>query len=392
MKILYLTTVLPSQKRTGGEIASQTFIEALERDGHEVTVVGYQRCNSNIVKTNEIVVDVRNIETHNSYLYPILWIGDSLLKKQPYSSTKYYSQKYLRTVISLFETNNYDVIVIDHAQIGWITNFLVHHQIYKKCKIIFIAHNIEHEVYLSQCHSAKSHLSKYIYLREANLIKTIEDKLASLAHQVWTFTKHDAKYFYALNQQTKVFDLPSSLTPLNKLSQHHAPIKFDIGLIGSWTWKANLLGLKWFFQTVYPCLPKHISIRVAGKGAEWLRGEYKNVEYCGFVPDVQAFMAQARVIAIPSIAGGGIQIKTLDAIASGLPIVATPVALRGIFDYPSLVKVAEKPDEFAYNLVDLIELSRFEEVPSKLIEERFHWLNSRQQKFLANITGAINIL
>jgi hypothetical protein len=32
-----------------------------------------------------------------------------------------------------------------------------------------------------------------------------------------------------------------------------------------------------------------------------LYGQYSNVEYCGFVPDAQAFMEQAKVIAIPSI-------------------------------------------------------------------------------------------
>ncbi|BAZ12216.1 group 1 glycosyl transferase [Calothrix sp. NIES-4071] len=392
MKILYLTTVLPSKKQTGGEIASQTFIEALERDNHEVTVVGYQRQELGTVKTNEITVDARNIETHKSYFAAIVWMGNSLLKNLPYSATKYYSKKYNKIVTSLLKKYNYDTIIIDHAQIGWITNLLTRNQISKNSKIIFIAHNVEHQLYLAQYRSAKSQLSKYIYLREAHLIKAIENKLASSAHQVWTLTQSDSKYFYKFNQHSIVFDLPASKTPSNKALKHQIFAKFDIGIIGSWTWKANLLGLKWFFQSVYPCLPKHLSIHVAGLGAEWLQGEYANVEYCGFVPDVQAFMAQAKVIAIPSITGGGVQIKTLDAIASGLPIVATPVALRGIFDYPSLIKVAEQPDEFAYTLVDLLGSNLGEDTCSKLIDERLQWLKSRQEQFLTNVTGAINNL
>jgi hypothetical protein len=53
-------------------------------------------------------------------------------------------------------------------------------------------------------------------------------------------------------------------------------------------------------------------------------------------------MAQAKVVAIPTLSGGGIQIKTLDAIASGSAIVATPVALRGISDPPATVQWLNK--------------------------------------------------
>lgn len=392
MKILYLTTVLPSSKKTGGEIASQSFIDVLEQNGHEVVIVGYHRLgDTDVKKPNEVVVGARCIETHKSSLSPVLWMGSSLLRNLPYSSTKYYSSEYIGIVNLLLDRDDYEIVIIDHAQVGWITNLLTQNQIHKKSKIIFIAHNVEHQVYLAQYRSARNLLSKQIYSREAHLIKKSEDTLASIAHQVWTFTQHDSKYFHALNPHSTVFDLPSSLTPSYKRLHYQNQNKFDIGIIGSWTWKANLLGLKWFFETVYPCLPKHISIRVAGKGAEWLRDEYANVEYCGFVPDAQTFMAQSKVIAIPSVAGGGVQIKTLDAIASGLPIVATPTALRGILDYPSFVKVALTPDEFAYSLVDLLKVSNFgEDTSHKLFDERLQWLQSRQQKFVTKVTNAIN--
>lgn len=261
-------------------------------------------------------------------------------------------------------------------------------------KIIFIAHNIEHEIYISQYQNTHNHLAKYIYQREAHLIKAYEDNLARIASQVWTLTSDDSKYFCGLNLNTKVFDLPSSLhCSVEPLQHQTSSKKFDIGIIGSWTWNANMLGLKWFFQKVYPYLPENLSIHVAGKGAEWLSGEYENVHYCGFVPDVQEFMAQAKAIAIPSVAGGGIQIKTLDAIASGLPIVATPVALRGIFEYPSQIEVTEQPDKFAHILTYLVTSSHVEENShNKLFNERRQWLKLRQQQFVSKIASAVDCL
>lgn len=398
MDILFLTTILPSQRRTGGEIASQSFIDALEKAGHRVVIVGYQRHGDiAITRTNEISTGKRYIETYKSSYYPLLWMTLSVIAKLPFSGAKYYSNNYVKTVKKLFKKDKYDFVVIDHAQIGWIAN-IVRKNI---SKIIFIAHNVEHEIYIA-LDSTHNPLSKQIYKREARLIKTTEDNLATIAKQVWTFTPHDSQYFQKLNGNTQVFDLPSSLALNSKTFPHQTSLdSFDIGIIGSWTWNANSLGLKWFFEAVYPHLPKSLSIHVAGKGAEWLAQQYTNVKYCGFVPDVQAFMAQAKVIAIPSITGGGVQIKTLDAIASGLPIVATPVALRGITEYPSDIKVAEKPDKFAHSLIDLLSFEAFKKCDSlqpqvfdrriQLFQERLHWSQTRQQRFLQKVADAINL-
>jgi polysaccharide biosynthesis protein PslH len=395
MNILFLTTILPSQRKTGGEIASQSFINALEEVGHHVVTVGYQRRGDIApTKKNEIPTGKRYIETQKSSYYPFLWMALSFIAKLPYSATKYYSNNYVQIVKGILEKDKYDFVIIDHAQIGWIVN-VVRKSINK---IIFIAHNVEHEIY-NDLDGKHNLLSKQIYKREADLIKATEDNLASIAKQVWTFTPHDSQYFQQFNCNSEVFDLPSSL-PLNNTPFLHQT-SFDIGIIGSWTWNANLLGLKWFFATVYPHLPKSLSIHVAGKGGEWLAHQYTNVKYCGFVPDVQAFMAQAKVIAIPSITGGGVQIKTLDAIASGLPIVATPVALRGISEYPSYIKVAEKPKEFAQTLVDLLSLSVFQECDTpksgdfdqrtNLFKERLYWSQSRQKRFFEKVADTINL-
>ena len=386
MKILYLTTVLPSGRRTGGEIASQNFINALKQCGHEVLVVGYQRPDNNKSNNNEVVVEQRYIETDKSKYHSFLWMALSLIKRLPYSAAKYYSKKYLTKIKSILNRNDYNTVIIDHAQLGWLLPFFVH-----KYKVIFIAHNLEHQLYEAQLKNAKTYLSKYIYKREACLIKKMEDYLAVSSKQVWTLTSHDCNYFYNKNQISKVFHLPSIRTtpPKNSLIK-----TCDIGIIGSWTWHANKRGLEWFFQAVYPYLPKTVSIHVAGSGAQWLTERYSNVKYCGFVTDAQAFMAQSRAIAIPSISGGGIQIKTLDAIASGSPIVATRIAMRGILDYPSAIEIADDPEYFARSLMQLLasnKKSSLHEIErTKLLDNRLTWSVLRREHFYSSIKNAID--
>jgi hypothetical protein len=384
MKLLFLTTILPSKKLHGSEIASQSFIDALNQSGCKVSVVGYSRKEDGVFEqtAQEILVKEQFIETKKAKLYPAFWFILSLIKNLPYSSAKYYSNDYISVVKSFLNDRNYDVIVVDHSQLGWLTKFIKDSD-----KLIFTTHNIEHEIYSQHLENTHNFIAKLIYKREADLIKEMEDKLANRANEVWTLTQHDANYFSNVKKtgKVRVLDLPSGFA---KLQEKPLIKKIDIGIIGSWPWRANEEGLQWFLQKVYAHLPTHLSIHVAGRGAEWLTGKYSNIHYQGFVPDAQEFMAQAKVVAIPMLSGGGIQIKTLDAIASGSAIVATPVALRGISAPPQTVKVASQPEDFANLLVSAITS------PSnpQAFDEAQDWYRARRDKFIADVASAINEL
>ncbi|MBV9389681.1 MAG: glycosyltransferase family 4 protein [Chroococcidiopsidaceae cyanobacterium CP_BM_ER_R8_30] len=382
MKILYLTTVLPSKRKSGGEIASQCFINAIKQGGHEVFVLGYQRKNDAFEKKHhEISAGERYIETGKAGFYAFFWMLLSLTKKLPYSSAKYFSGNYVIQTKKLLYSNSFDVVIIDHAQLSWLRSLIGN-----RAKTILIQHNIEHQVYLMLYNSVRNYILKLMYKREASLIKEMENKLTDNVEEVWTLTSNDYKYVSSVKERGKVriFAVPSSLTTSSERLPNFKTC--DIGIIGTWTWRPNQEGLKWFFQAVYPHLLADLSIQVAGKGAEWLHEMYPNVNYCGFVPSAQAFMEQAKVIAIPSISGGGVQIKTLDAIASGSPVVATPVALRGIPEYPCSVILAEAPEDFAKSLTHLLTLL----TTQSFYQVGISWSQSRREKFFADVAEAIN--
>ncbi|MDJ0798470.1 MAG: glycosyltransferase [Calothrix sp. MO_167.B12] len=381
MKILFLTTILLSQGRNGSEVGTQCFIDGLKECGHQVSVLGYLRKGDYLEKTDPsvFVVSERYVETKLSKTSALFWMFLSFLSGLPYSSVKYYSKEYVGMVKELLAKDNYDLIIIDHPQLCWLE-----HLVQEKDKLVTISHNLEHKLYLETAEKARNFISKFIYSREAHLIKIQENKLATTVKQVWTVTENDAKYFSNLEGGAKAiaFTQPPASEklldkPLNK--------EFDIGLLGSWTWRANEEALQWFLEKIHPLLPPNLSIHIAGKGADWLNGKYSNICYRGVVPDAQEFMAQAKVVAIPTLSGGGIQIKTLDAIASGSLIVATPVAIRGISQPPSTITVADNPEKFAQYLISAVTLS------STLhnFDDAKDWYRARRDKFFNDIDDAI---
>lgn len=369
MKILYCTTVLPSQRRTGGEIASQSFIDALRRAGHSVSVLGYRRPDeTKPLGIDEVSVGSRPIESDSAGARSAVWMLSALVSGRPYSCEKYVSRAYSKALRSSIASTSRCVVILDHAQVAFLANCLP-----PDIPTVFVAHNVEAELYRSQVELQPSSLRRWLFRREAGLIDALEVRLASRASQTWVLTEHDAFAFRKKVDAAKVIrcDLPG-LADTTEASRE-IDLTWDVGLIGTWTWNANAQGLRWFMDHVVPLLPKTVRVAVAGKGSEGIT--HAPVDSLGFVPDAMEFMRSCRVVCIPSTAGGGVQIKTIDAIASGRPIVATSVALRGIETPPATVTVGDQPETFAKLVAHSI--AQDGESSAKAIE----WARERRERF-----------
>jgi polysaccharide biosynthesis protein PslH len=77
-------------------------------------------------------------------------------------------------------------------------------------------------------------------------------------------------------------------------------------------------------------------------------GMAPGVQVVGEVPDMRAWLTSSAVFACPMVSGTGIKNKLLEAMACGLPCVATPLALGGLSVTPGReILVGEEPEEIA---------------------------------------------
>ncbi len=331
----------------GSEVASQAIINALSESGHQLIITGFVRKNETYkTHAGEISAGTRDIETRQAGLNKYIWLLKSLLKHTPYSIAKFQSSAYARLVEHLVKETHFDLAIIDHVQMNWIIDTLP-----PGMPLIGVTHNVEHKMYNSFAKAGDKSLRSLVFSRESRLLAEVEMRYLKRLQHLWVFTEDDAKYYRSINKTAvSIATLPATSVNVSANGRK----KFDIGLIGSWSWEANEEGLRWFIDKVYPHLSTDINIHIAGSGAEWLKDKYKNISYRGFVDNVQEFLRKARVIAIPTLSGGGIQIKTLDAIASGSNIVATNLALRGIDDAPKTIIIENTPEEFANSLSEAV--------------------------------------
>ncbi|MDX6583389.1 MAG: hypothetical protein QOI10_2573 [Solirubrobacterales bacterium] len=338
MTILFMTTVLPGGRRTGGEVASSSFIEAMRSNGHRVVVIGYQRPGAPAPLDPDVIsAGTRPIESRDGGVRVGAWLASAIARGLPYSIAKYRSRRYRRVLQATALATPPDLLVIDHAQMGWALPVEGPGR-----PVALLAHNLEHELYGEAAGRGGGPVG-WMNRREARLMEGFERRIARAVDRVWTLTRTDAAALNGLGAPSvRAFALPPSV----EVDDRHTVPEHDVGILGTWTWSANATGLRWFVDEVRPLLPPSVSVGVAGAGSEPFAAG-PNLVAAGRVDDAASFLRSSRVVAVPSLAGGGLQIKTLDAIASGMPVVATPTALRGIDDPPPTVRVAESPKAFA---------------------------------------------
>ena len=152
---------------------------------------------------------------------------------------------------------------------------------------------------------------------------------------------------------------------------------------GRLSYPPNAEGLIWLLRDVWPRVREErpdARLVVVGPDppdeARRLAGD--DVELTGWVADVAPQFARAQVVAVPILSGGGTRLKVVDGLASGRPVVATPMGAEGIeaVDGEHLV-LARDPDAFAAALTRLLgdpaEAARIGSGGRRLAVERYDW-------------------
>ena len=101
------------------------------------------------------------------------------------------------------------------------------------------------------------------------------------------------------------------------------------------------------------------------------------IEVIGRVPSVQDYLARATVFVCPLRVGAGIKNKVLEALAMGIPLIATPLSMEGISaDDGKHVLIADI-DTMAEKIINLLQNPALQKALSEtgrpLIEAHYTW-------------------
>jgi glycosyltransferase involved in cell wall biosynthesis len=140
----------------------------------------------------------------------------------------------------------------------------------------------------------------------------------------------------------------------------------------------------WFSKEILPLIKEEIpEIRFYIVGSNPTKevlslSSINCVTVTGYVPDTREYLKKATVVVVPLRIARGIQNKILEAMAMGVPVVATPQAFEGIEAQPGrdliLGENAKKIAEEVIQLIKKVALRRsLGDNARRIIEENYCW-------------------
>lgn len=118
----------------------------------------------------------------------------------------------------------------------------------------------------------------------------------------------------------------------------------------------NITGLQWFLDQVWPLVRGQGQLNVVGRVCEAFKDiEIPGVVFHGLQDDLTPFWRDVAVAINPVFVGGGIKIKTIDALAAGVPCVSTLEGAAGLSQIEGHgLYLARSREEFVSHLEALL--------------------------------------
>ena len=360
MHLVFVTSLVPgTEPTTGYEIANQSIVSALRRNGVMVTSLGFNWAAKPAAAGEDAVVlgevDVRSETAGASDKAG--WVMKALVNSLTISSAKLRILPEQAIRDALAKAEPYDGYVINGVTLAGAFQGLFNDK-----PSIYVAHNVEHVSAEENAQTADGAVKRLFFRREARLLRDLELSLARRAACTMVLADEDRLPLHVAGEgRSVVLPLVTRSMPPKGLPKR--TVQYDAGLIGTWTWQPNRVGLEWFIREVVPHLPKDFSIAVAGHVPAGFGELPPQVKALGRVPDAQEFVRSCAVIPLVSKAGTGVQLKTIETFELGLPCVATGHSLRGFSAVPDNCLRVEGPVAFAASLAGLAQKVRSGALP-----------------------------
>ncbi len=382
MRILVVSSYLPFPLYSGGHIRLYNLLKELSAS-HKITLIcekrDYQteRDRSELTKFCEQVITVPRRKQ-----WTVSNIVKTIFSRYPFLLVGHTSKEFKQEIVKALNNKRFDVIHVE--------TFYVYQNIPKTyLPVVLAEHNIEYLVYQRYTNISPIYLRPFLAL-DVMKIKHWEMKSWQSVSKLIAVSDREKEIMHRENVtvvpngvDTKLYKLKSTLAKQRRKEKR-------ILFIGDFKWIQNIQAVEQIIKNIWPLVTEKLSLENEEHSIKlWIVGKRipqhlkalqgKNIFFDENAPDeTWKIYHLADMLLAPITVGGGTSYKILESMATGLPVITTPLGVEGIGAKKNQeVLIGETSQEIADQVVRLIQDKMLYETISqnarKLIEEKYDW-------------------
>lgn len=354
MNILFITPYTPSPIR----VRALYFLRSLTERGHHVTLL--------FLSENEIPSSkLTNLNSLESYGFELpKWKSlfnclQALPTNLPLQSVYSWNDQLANKIQSILSNQKIDIVHVEHLR-----GVKYALKIKKNFNVPIVWDSVDSISHLFR-QTQNNHPRKYLrWLIKFELQRTekFEKFLATQFEKVLVTSKKDQDEFLTLSPSSPVEVLTNGVD-----TDYFSPIPANqrmdnvILISGKMSYHANVNMALFAIQEIMPLVWKknpNIHLWVVGKDPPSTIQQYSanpRIQITGTVPEILPYLQKATISLAPLNYGAGVQNKVLEAMACGIPVIASPLAVSALNVLTGReVLVANNPQNYADYILNLI--------------------------------------
>ena len=238
----------------------------------------------------------------------------------------YNQKKYFENILN---ENSYDYIIISYVLFF---PFIENKSLTQNSKVIVDTHDF----FTGQFSQIKGTDLGKLFKTEINQLKKFD--------AIWAISAEEQFIFSQFLPEKEILTIPHGVE--SNFNLKSATKEIDLFYVASNN-PHNLNSAKWFFEKVYPLLPKNIQITVVGRVNQVI-DDYSNVRKIEFAESLDKLYKSSKVTICPMLSGTGLKIKVVESLSYGIPVVCNERGVDGLLSkINNGCLVSNNPNEFA---------------------------------------------
>ena len=380
MKILWLAPIFPYPPYSGGQTRSFNLIKNLARN-HQITLLAFWRPNRLQGPIKAMAKYCQPIKTFPGRpIWSVRNLSLAAFSGLPLTITHFYGDRSVTSALQKeLVSQKYDLA---HFESFYTSPYLTENL---GVPTVLGNENVEYRVYQRFGRQKKFPLSLILQLEVAKM-KRFEQAAWCRADLNLAVSGVDAQ---AVRQVTgkKCWVIPNGVDLSHfqrfKSRKRRQNDPFILLFVGDFKYFTNQDAFRLLVEKVWPKVASRCpeaTLRLVGRHPnDWIKGlASKKIIVDTGVDDIRQAYGSADVLLAPMRIASGTNLKILEAMAAGLPVVTTSVGIEGIRAKTGRdALVADDPDQLAYQVISLLknvaQRQQLSAAGQKIVKQHYDW-------------------